>query len=86
MLDSDSPAELFREEAAPEGWLGPALRVRAVQKPRAPMFASESANRRLPGAKEFSARLLPFANQGAQQGHYAVFLDYTASSISERLS
>jgi len=50
------------------------------------MFASESANRRLPGAKEFSARLLPFANQGAQQGHYAVFLDYTASSISERLS
>ncbi|MBO2521200.1 MAG: hypothetical protein CW345_05280 [Firmicutes bacterium] len=86
VLDSDSPAELFREEAAPEGWLGPALRVRAVQKPRAPMFASESANRRLPGAKEFSARLLPFANQGAQQGHYAVFLDYTASSISERLS
>lgn len=78
VIDGDEPHELFEEEAAPEGWLGPALRVRAVQKPRAPMFAHEAANQRLPGRKEFSARLLPFANHGAQGGPHAVFLAYTS--------
>ena len=32
VIDGDEPHELFEEEAAPEGWLGPALPVQAPSK------------------------------------------------------
>ncbi len=76
LVDPANPAASCTEEKAPEGFLGPALRVRAIHKPRAPIFANPEANRRLPGEQPFEALLLPFANQGAQEGPHAVFLSY----------
>lgn len=82
-IDPADPAASCFEARAPEGLLGPALRVRALQKPRAPVFAHPGANRRLPGERPFDALLLPFANQGAQEGPYAVFLSYRPGKAGE---
>ncbi|HHV54658.1 MAG TPA: hypothetical protein GXX55_04335 [Firmicutes bacterium] len=68
--------EGVRETDAPEGCLGPALRVRARRRLRAPVFARCEANNRLPGEEEIEAILLPFVNQGTRNGHYAVFMSY----------
>lgn len=76
LIDPDAVASSLIEEEAPKGFLGPALKVQAEEKPRAPIFAYPGANQRLPGAKRTEARLLPFVNQGAQEGPYAVFLGY----------
>lgn len=75
MLDPER-LEGIRETEPPEGCLGPALRVRARRKPRAPMFARWEANNQMPGEQEMEATLLPFVNQGTRNGHYAVFMGY----------
>ncbi len=64
------------EEAAPDGLLGPALRVPGHIRAQAPLFASRQANLDLTGQAEQSLLLLPFANQGAIRGEYRVFIGY----------
>jgi DUF1680 family protein len=76
ILDPNRPGEGVREEPAPEGTLGPALRLPGYTRAQAPMFAARTANQELPGQKEQSFTLLPFANQGAIRGEYRVFLEY----------
>jgi DUF1680 family protein len=75
-VDPDRPDEGIQEEPAPDGLLGPALRMAGVLRPRAPLFAGSEANSRLPGREEQSLVLLPFANQGAIRGEYRVFMEY----------
>ncbi len=57
--------------------LGPALRIRGMLQAKPPMFAAAAANRQQAPAHETDVLLLPFANQGALRGHYAVFMNYT---------
>lgn len=71
--------EGIRETEPPEGCLGPALRVRARRRPRAPMFARPQANAKLPGEEEVEGVLLPFVNQGTRNGNYAVFMSYSGA-------
>ena len=75
-LDPERPQVSIREEPAPAGLLGPALRVAGHVRARAPLFASAQANAALPGQEEKTIVLLPFANQGAIRGEYGVFLEY----------
>jgi hypothetical protein len=75
-IDPDQPGNSLQEEPAPDGLLGPALRVAGFIRPRAPIFASPDANMQLPGRQEQSLLLLPFANQGAIRGEYQVFMEY----------
>ena len=75
-LDPQRPEAFIVEEAAAEGLLGPALRVPGRIRPRAPIFATATANARLLPHGETSFVLLPFADQGAIRGEYRVFMDY----------
>jgi DUF1680 family protein len=75
-IDPDQPGNDLQEEPAPDGLLGPALRVGGVIRARAPVFASPDANTQLPERQEQSLLLLPFANQGAIRGEYQVFMEY----------
>ena len=75
-LDPAQPGQGVREEAAAEELLGPALRVRGSIQTRAPIFATAEGNAQLPAQEEKDFVLLPFANQGAVQGEYGVFLKY----------
>ena len=79
-LDPQRPERHVTEEAAPEGLLGPALRVRARIRARAPVFSTARANAELPGSTEQDVILLPFVNQGAICGEYQVFVDYQGRS------
>jgi DUF1680 family protein len=76
LIDPSNVANDVVGVPAPPTCLGPALIVKARQKQRAPMFANPEANKRLPQGCETEAVLLPFANQGTRNGHYAVFLGY----------
>ena len=76
-IDPDQPDQTVQEEVAPNGLLGPALRVAGVLRSKAPMFAAPAGNSGLPEWQEQSLTLLPFANQGAIRGPYRVFVDYT---------
>jgi hypothetical protein len=75
-IDPARPGEWVEEEPAPDGLLGPAIRVAGHTQARAPMFASAEANAQMAGQQERSLLLLPFANQGAIRGEYVVFVDY----------
>jgi len=67
----------LRVAAPGEGLLGPALRVAAHVRGRAPLFATPEANAGLPRRREETLVLLPFANQGAVRGEYAVFMAHS---------
>jgi hypothetical protein len=69
------------EEPAQEGLLGPALQIPATVGSKAPMFAHEEGNVELPPATPEKVSLLPFANQGAIRGDYAVFMPYKRNRI-----
>jgi DUF1680 family protein len=75
-IDPDRPGEWVEEVPAPDGLLGPAVRVKGHVRARAPMFASAEANAQMADPQEQSFLLLPFANQGAIRGEYGVFVDY----------
>ena len=75
-IDPSHPADFVREEPAGPGLLGPALRVPARIQPQAPMFAGDTGDAGRYGPQEAEVCLLPFANQGKIQGHYAVFNHY----------
>jgi hypothetical protein len=66
----------IKEEPARDGLLGPVLRIPARIKSKAPMFATSTGNAELPSAASQTISLLPFANQGAIRGDYAVFMEY----------
>jgi hypothetical protein len=66
------------EETAPEGLLGPALRVPGYVRAKAPIFAQSQVNAQLKGRHSMPIRLLPFANQGGVRGEYEIFIDYDA--------
>jgi hypothetical protein len=74
-VNPDQPASAIQEEAAPEGLLGPALRVVGHVRARPPIFASSQANAKLPRYQEQSLLLLPFVNQGTIRGEYRVFME-----------
>jgi DUF1680 family protein len=76
-IDPDLPDKGVQEEPAPDGLLGPTLRMTGTLRPRVPLFAAADANSRLPEREEQSLVLLPFANQGAIRGEYRVFMEYT---------
>jgi hypothetical protein len=78
VIDPEEPAGSLREETEPlaAGLLGPALRLQARVRSKAPLFASAEANEAQGGGYDASVRLLPFANQGAIRGPYAVFMAY----------
>lgn len=78
-VDPARLAESVQEEPASAGLLGPVLRVDGFVRSRAPIFATDAANRRLPRREEHSLVLLPFVNQGAIRGEYRVFMGYTSS-------
>jgi hypothetical protein len=74
------------EEPAPEGLLGPALRVPGRIEGQSPMFAAGRGNGEVTAPHEESLVLLPFANQGALRGDYGVFMRYrrpTAASATK---
>jgi hypothetical protein len=75
-LDPCSPQTVVTEEPAQAGLLGPVLRIPATVESKAPMFAQPAGNVELPPAAPETVSLLPFANQGAIRGDYAVFMDY----------
>jgi DUF1680 family protein len=75
-VDPERLAESVQEEPAPEGLLGPVLRVPGFVRPKAPVFATSDGNALLPGRREQSFLLHPFADQGAIRGVYQVFVDY----------
>lgn len=75
-LDPHTPQTVVTEEPAQAGLLGPVLRVPATVESKAPMFAQAAGNAELPPAVHETISLLPFANQGAIRGDYAVFLEY----------
>lgn len=75
-LDPQHPAAFFDEGEAAPGLLGPALQTSAQIQPKAPMFAGQAANQQLETRREETAILLPFANQGAVRGDFAVFMNY----------
>jgi len=74
-INPERPASSV-EETAPDGWLGPALRVAGHIQAQAPMFAKAQANSMLPGQEGQSFLLLPFVNQGAIRGEYRMFMEY----------
>jgi DUF1680 family protein len=80
IVDPDQPGEGVRAEPAPEGTLGPVLRLPGYTRAQAPMFAARTANQELLEQKRQSFTLLPFANQGAIRGEYRVFLEYEKPS------
>lgn len=73
ILDPHSPEDAVRVEPAPDGLLGPALRVKGRISARAPMFSTAEGNDQLGGEKRIDLILLPFAEQGAVRGDYRVF-------------
>jgi hypothetical protein len=75
-VDPDRLDPGVREEPAPEGLLGPALRLSGHTRAQAPIFAAGAANQALLAQEEQSFLLLPFANQGAIRGEYRVFVEY----------
>jgi DUF1680 family protein len=77
-IDPEDPAGSVYEESEPlaAGLLGPSLRVPAHVRSKAPLFATQEANQAQGGGEDASVRLLPFANQGAIGGPYAVFMSY----------
>ncbi len=79
-LDPSRPDVSVREEPAPEGIVGPALRVSGHLRARAPLFATTQANAALPVQEEREVVLLPFVNQGGIRGEYQVFVDYRRPS------
>jgi len=76
-LDPGNPKASITEQPPAPGLLGPALRVSGVLQPKPPMFASAEGNRQQAQAQETDVLLMPFANQGALRGDYAVFMNYT---------
>jgi len=78
-LTPAQPGNSVQEEPAAEGLLGPALRIKGSIQTRAPIFATTQGNAKLPAQEEKDFVLLPFANQGAVQGEYGVFLKYVHS-------
>jgi hypothetical protein len=81
VLDLQNPAASNIEIPPAEGLLGPALRVRGRIMPRAPMFSTGEANAETLPAEPIECLLLPFANQGAIRGEYAVFIKYRNEPI-----
>ena len=77
-VDPERLEESVQEEPAPDGLLGPVLRVPGFVRSRAPVFATPGGNTSLPGRQEQSLLLHPFADQGAIRGVYRVFMDYAA--------
>lgn len=77
LLDPANPQAAVSEQPPAGDLLGPALRVPGVLQAKPPMFAAPAANRLQAPAQPAEALLLPFANQGALRGDYAVFLNYT---------
>lgn len=75
-VDPERLAESVQEEPAPKALLGPVLRVPGFVRPKAPVFATSDGNALLPGRREQSFLLHPFADQGAIRGVYQVFMDY----------
>jgi len=75
-IDPANPSAAIKEEAAQDGILGPVLQVPAIVEAKAPIFAQSTGNADLPPAMPESVSLLPFANQGAIRGDYAVFMEY----------
>jgi DUF1680 family protein len=81
-LDPHTPAESITEAPAPEGLLGPALRVAGWSKPKPPMFAEEGANSEIVSERAAEFLLLPFVNQGALRGDFSVFPRWRSNSGS----
>lgn len=75
-LDPLDPDATIIEEPAQAEMLGPVLRVKATVEAKAPIFAQPAGNADLPPAGSETICLLPFANQGAIRGDYAVFTEY----------
>ena len=75
-IDPARLADQEVEEAAPEGLLGPALRLPGQIRAQAPLFVSADGNRHLQCDQNTPVILLPFANQGALRGDYAVFMQH----------
>lgn len=80
-LDAEQPGLSLRETPAPEGLLGPALRVSGRILARAPMFATPEANHHTLPADAQDILLLPFANQGAIRGPYQIFNRYAPPMV-----
>jgi hypothetical protein len=76
-IDPNQPGASIQEEPAADGLVGPVLRVPGRIRSKAPVFASSSANARLPGSEALSLVLHPFVNQGAIRGEYRVFMEHT---------
>lgn len=74
-LDSGNPSATIIEEAPGNpALLGPALRLPGHVKARAPMFAGHDGNQQVDDRRVVDVILLPFVNQGALRGDYAVFM------------
>jgi DUF1680 family protein len=75
-LDTEHPSAAIQSEPAAAGLLGPALRLPGYVKPKVPMFAGSEGNRQIESQRDGEVVLLPFANQGALRGDYAVFMKF----------
>jgi len=80
ILDLQNPAASIVEDTTPDGLLGRALRVSGRIMARAPMFSTDGANAKTVPAESIECLLLPFANQGAIRGDYAIFMKYKNES------
>src|SRR5690606_28108070 len=70
VLDPADPTGDVEEEAVNGDLLGPALKVQARLRARAPIFSTAAANAKLPEPETQTVRLLPYVNQGAVRGEY----------------
>ncbi len=75
-IDPEQVVRDIVEEAAPDGMVGPLLRMPGTMRGRGPLFASSEANAALPGKQKQTIWLHPFVNQGAIRGEYSLFMDY----------
>ncbi len=78
-LDPEKPQEGVVEVDAPDGLLGPVLRVPGRCRPKAPIFSHADGNDQLMGSEPLTVDLHPFVNQGAIRGEFGVFLAYEKS-------